>query len=307
MTVQIIMATYNGEKYIREQIESIISQTFSNWELIIHDDGSTDRTLKIVSEFTEKDSRIHLLKDNIKFHNSSANFFHLLKSIDNNIDYICLCDQDDIWLPQKLEKSIAEIEIIEKKDIPVCLATDVCLIDSYGKKYVDSFWNYANVFRKSNFRTLFLENTATGCTMIFNAKVLEYINELKEEEIKNIIQHDWFIALICASDGIYKQIGVPLVCYRQHESNVVGARKTCFYEKLNPKEGVNSLKRIKLLKKRILLQLNVIVNTITNDINKKSAKNFLSYNFLRHKIFCIRYGVYKSSSISKLLIKVLFY
>jgi len=301
------MATYNGEKFIREQIESIISQTFTDWKLIIHDDGSTDNTLTIITEYIEKDSRICLINDNLKFHNSSANFFHLIKNIDKNTDYICLCDQDDIWLPQKLEISINEMEKIGNKSLPVCIATDVCLIDSNGKKYVDSFWKYANINTKSNFRSLILENTATGCTMIFNSIVLEYLYDLTNEEIKNIIQHDWFIALICASDGIYQQLCIPLVCYRQHDGNVVGARKTCLYNKLNPKEGIKSLKRIKTLKKRIFLQLEVLLGKIQDEMSKKDIKKFLSTKLLKHKIFSIRNGFCKSNYFSKSLIKVLLY
>ena len=103
MLVQIVMATYNGEKYIEKQIESIISQTITDWSLLIHDDGSTDETIKIIKHYEKKDSRIHLLDDNILFKNSSANFIHLIRNSDDSAKYLSLCDQDDVCFPNKLE------------------------------------------------------------------------------------------------------------------------------------------------------------------------------------------------------------
>lgn len=308
MFVQIVMATYNGAKFIRQQIDSIIAQSFTNWSLLVHDDGSIDDTVNIIKDYEQKDSRIKLLGDGLEFHNSTANFIHLLKNVDKTADYICLCDQDDIWNDNKLEILLSEMKQNDKNtEVPVCLSTDVSLIDSEGKKYVDSFWQYAKVFAKSNFKTLILENTATGCTMVFNRKTLDYIYSLSDSEILNIIQHDWYIALVCAADGIYKQIEISLVGYRQHNENVVGARKTNLLEKINPKKCRASLSRITELKKRIFQQLSV-VETHINSVNcKKNAKDFRESKFVAHKLFITLNGFCKSKSISKALIKLLCY
>lgn len=308
MLVQIVMATYNGSKFIKQQIDSIIVQSFSDWELLVHDDGSTDDTVNIIKDYVQKDSRVKLLDDGLKFHSSTANFIHLLKNADKSADYICLCDQDDVWSEKKLEILLSEIEKTGKKnEVPVCLSTDVSLIDSEGRKYIESFWQYAHVFTKSDFKTLVLENTATGCTMIFNRKTLDYVSLLSDSEISNIIQHDWYIALVCAADGIYKQIEVPLVGYRQHNENEVGARKTNVFEKLNPKKCRESLARIAKLKKRIFQQLFVVENHI-NDVGcMKKAKKFRKSKMILHKSFILTNGFCKSKSIPKSIIKLFCY
>ena len=89
MSVAIVMATYNGEKYIAQQIDSIIAQTHQDWQLLVHDDGSSDSTMQIVAEYEKQDSRIRLIDDGVQFHNSSANFIHLLKNVDDKAEYIC--------------------------------------------------------------------------------------------------------------------------------------------------------------------------------------------------------------------------
>ena len=108
--IEILMATYNGEKYIREQIDSIISQTYSNWTLLIRDDVSKDDTVKIIKEYEKKDKRIKLLEDNKGNLGFVKNFEELLKN--SSEDFIMFSDQDDYWLEDKIEKYINELKKI---------------------------------------------------------------------------------------------------------------------------------------------------------------------------------------------------
>ncbi len=308
MAVAIVMATYDGEKYIIEQINSIISQTYKDWKLFIHDDGSTDNTVEIISQFTKSDSRIHLIKDGLKFHNSTANFIHLLKLIPNDFNYICLCDQDDVWEVNKIELCLGEMEKIpEKENKPVCISTDLSLINQEGIQFEHSFWKYSNMNLNSNYNFLMVENTATGCTMMFNRKVLDYIFKLSNEEILKIIQHDWYIALICASDGVYKQLAIQTMRYRQHSNNVVGARKTSIINKLSPKSFITSLKRIKKLKKKVKEQLTLVEKNITNEENKTITEQYIQSNGIFHKIIMIINGICSDSSFGKKIIKLIMY
>ena len=100
--IDILMATYNGGEYIAAQIRSLQNQTFSDWHLIVHDDGSTDDTMKIVNDFCKIDNRIEVLDDGKSFHGPAGNFVHLMKS--STAPYMIFCDQDDIWLEDKLQK-----------------------------------------------------------------------------------------------------------------------------------------------------------------------------------------------------------
>src|SRR6476661_5807360 len=105
--VDILMATYNGEKYIENQLLSLIAQTYKSWTLYVHDDGSTDGTLSIIEKYQKIDSRIIIIEDNIIFKSASKNFVHLIKHSKNN--YTIFCDQDDIWFESKLESLFLEI------------------------------------------------------------------------------------------------------------------------------------------------------------------------------------------------------
>ena len=118
LSLAILMATYNGEEFIREQINSILNQTYKNWKLIIHDDGSTDNTVDIIKEYTKKyPNKIILIEDNIKCNGAKENFSHLIKIAykNFNFDYILFSDQDDIWLPNKIEVSLSKIQEMENK------------------------------------------------------------------------------------------------------------------------------------------------------------------------------------------------
>ena len=126
--VNIILATYNGEKYIEQQLLSLMAQTYTKWKCIIHDDGSKDKTVKIIKKYQKLDSRFVLIEDKISNKNAGKNFLHTLKF--GKADYFCFCDQDDIWLDNKLQKLV---NAIEKKDnsIPqVVFCNAHCFISS---------------------------------------------------------------------------------------------------------------------------------------------------------------------------------
>lgn len=307
MSVAIIMAVYNGERYISEQISSIINQDYKDWNLFVHDDGSSDSTVDIVKKYASEDSRISFVDDGIVFHNSSANFIHLIKTV-KKFDYICFCDQDDFWEPYKISECLSEICELEKKaDGPVCISTDVSLMDSEGNVFVKSFWDYANVNDSSTFQSLIIENTATGCTMMMNNRVADYIESLTDDDISRIIQHDWYIALICASDGAYHQIRRQLVRYRQHDKNVVGAHKTTVLKKLTDGSFFSSIARIRKLKKAICSQLDLVSSRLKNKSNIDISADYLKKGFIYHKYVLLKNRMCFSNSIKRSIIQFLFY
>lgn len=219
--IAILMATYNGEKYLRQQLDSLLKQSISNWQLYIRDDGSTDNTMSIIQEYCTIDNRITILKDADKNKGARDSFFSLLESVDS--PYYLFCDQDDIWLETKVEKCYLEIKKTEEtnKDLPILVATDAKVVDSDLKVINTSFWAYTKVKPAILIKKHYLQvfNFAPGCTMMFNRALKKMVNPIPE----NILMHDWWLLILAERHGVIKTIDESLILYRQHSSNTLGA------------------------------------------------------------------------------------
>jgi len=223
--VQILLATYNGEKFLREQLDSIINQEYKSWELLIHDDGSDDNTISILNEYkTNYPKKINLLVDKKIFSSASKNFFHLIKHRCRDANLYCLCDQDDIWHQSKLKLIIERFNLKEDKE-PLLIHSDLSLIDANGKLLEKSHNKLIN-----NQKTLVSKNNSLyynpipGCAMSINAVLADKISYNKF-----MVMHDWWILLSAIYENatvIY--IRLPLVKYRQHSGNVLGYKKVNF-------------------------------------------------------------------------------
>ena len=122
--VDILMATYNGEAFVEEQVRSIVNQTYTDWRLLIHDDGSTDKTLDILHRLAHKDKRIVVIEDETSKLGVAKNFIHLVTK--SSAPFCMFCDQDDIWLPNKVEKMLHAIQQYNQ-NIPQVLYTNAFL------------------------------------------------------------------------------------------------------------------------------------------------------------------------------------
>lgn len=223
----ILLATYNGEKYIEEQILSIINQTYSNWRLIIRDDGSNDRTMNIIKHYKKIDKRIDILKDDNDNIGSSLNFGILLQfAYEKDFEIFFFCDQDDLWSKDKLEiqlGQIAKLERISGKDVPIMVYSDLVVIDSNLNLIDKSFMHYQGLAKEDKRLTnlLLTQNIVTGCAIAINRKLASIALPFPTD----ILMHDWWIALCCSLNGVVKFISKPLVFYRQHGENQVGAKR----------------------------------------------------------------------------------
>ncbi|EPC17559.1 glycosyltransferase family 2 protein [Lacticaseibacillus paracasei] len=222
LNVAICLATYNGEEFLENQIESIVSQSFSNWKLFIRDDGSEDRTPEIIKQFVQKyPSKIFDLSKIRGGGSSKANFFTILHWVTEyqDSDYYMFCDQDDVWLPDKIALSISAIGV---SSLPKLVHTDLKVVDGSLNTIANSFISYSNLDpRKRDFAHILVQNNVTGCTMLWNRS----LNKLVDlQTTDSILMHDWWIALIAASFGTITFISTPTILYRQHEENVVGAQ-----------------------------------------------------------------------------------
>jgi len=200
--ISVCIPTYNGEKYIKEQLGSILYQLSESDEVIISDDFSTDATLKIIENF--KDNRIKIFPNN-HFHSPIFNLENALKQA--NGDFIFLSDQDDIWLPNKVEITL---KALEKFDLCV---SDCELIDADGRLLYPSFFKL-NHSKKGFFNNL-IRNSYLGCCMAFRRDILKYILPFPP----SIAMHDIWIGLCVELWGNSLFIENKLIKHRRHGDN----------------------------------------------------------------------------------------
>ncbi len=286
--VDILLATYNGEKYIKEQIDSILNQTYKNISLIISDDSSTDNTANILKEYEKNDKRITLFlqKKNL---GSNKNFEFLLSKISN--DYYMFSDQDDVWNKDKVEICINEV----LKNNADLVFTDLEIVDENLKVLNKSFNRKKRLIRKimkyNDYRLEYLYNCVTGCTMM--AKSSNLVDILPFPGNKDIL-HDYWIALISSITGKICYIDKATIKYRQHEKNQVGTKRyTSKFDKFNEKRNYIIDLKINKFKTYIendkyfddnLKKLNKFALNYFLDIKDKKNINFKGYN-VYHKIF----------------------
>ena len=220
--VEILLATYNGERYIREQIDSILNQDYENWIVRACDDASTDKTYQILMEYKEKfPDKIIIEKRQKGFGSAKLNFAHLIQN--SSCDYVMCCDQDDIWLPNKISLTLQEMKRNEKDEIPVLVHTDLKVVDAKLNVLSDSFFEHSNYNKKPQYKDLLIQNHVTGCTMMMNRALVDLVN--LQEDYDDILMHDWLAAIVAAGLGKVAFVDCPTMLYRQHAVNSVGAKK----------------------------------------------------------------------------------
>lgn len=212
--VAVILSTYNGEKYIKDQIDSILKQTYKNIEIYVRDDGSKDRTAEILNEY-EKQGKIRLyVQENVGFIKS---FFQCL-SFCNDADYYAFCDQDDIWFEEKIERAVKLLN--EKKlDIPLLYFSDY--------DYYDEEMNFVSHFKSHkkgpSFRNAIVDCINMGISTVINKKARDII---VESEIQKSCGHDWTAYMICSGLGEVIYDKIPTVKYRRTGNNVSAGGKS---------------------------------------------------------------------------------
>ena len=219
--IDILLATYNGEKYLKEQLNSILNQTYKNIRIIISDDCSKDTTPEILKEYQKKDDRIelHIQKNNLGV---VKNIEFLLKQVKS--PYYMLADQDDYWLPEKAEKSLEKLKE-EKADL---VFGDLEVVDKNLNTMYSSFNDYMLLTRKINkyinsYKVNYLYNCITGCTVLAKKETIEKIIPLPTNSKR--VLHDHWIGLMVALNGKLAYVPEKYIRYRQHGNNEVGTEK----------------------------------------------------------------------------------
>ena len=223
--VDIVLATFNGARFLSEQLASIEAQTYRDWRLIVRDDGSTDGTPAIIEAFARRHGdRVRVLRDGRGRLGACANFAAVLEASD--APYFMFCDQDDVWLPEKIAdllRSLHEIERQQDGATPILVHSDLIVVNEELRVLHPSFWRYARLLNPAAPRRPagpILRNFVIGCASIGNAALRQAALPIPAEAV----MHDWWIALVAANLGKIVEHEGPTILYRQHSSNEVGAK-----------------------------------------------------------------------------------
>jgi len=217
--VSILLSTHNGDKYLQGQLLSLFSQSCISFNVVARDDGSSDNSKKILKSYNVE---ILSSDENTGVKKSFSKLLeYALKSTNSN--YFMFSDQDDVWKEDKIEKTMQKIQEIEREypDKPILIHTDLEVVDENLQTIDKSFWHFENIDPSSNaFNKLLMQNTITGCTVMINRKLAELTLPIPDEAI----MHDWWLGLVASKFGKIAYVNEPLIKYRQHKKNSIGAK-----------------------------------------------------------------------------------
>lgn len=217
MKIHILLSTYNGEAFLAEQIESIQAQTVTDWTLLIRDDGSSDSTPDVIEQFVQADSRIRFINREHRVNVGVIKSFYELVHTEK-ADVYFFSDQDDVWLPEKMELTLAEAAKYDGSE-PLLVYTDLKVVDQDLDVLVESMVTKQSHHGNTRLVEELTENTVTGGTMMINHALAELW-----QTTEPVLMHDWYLALLAAACGHLVYLPVPTELYRQHGKNVLGAR-----------------------------------------------------------------------------------
>ncbi|WP_241647799.1 glycosyltransferase family 2 protein, partial [Rosenbergiella metrosideri] len=221
--IAILLCTYNGEKYLREQLDSIIYQSYKNWVIYASDDGSADDTITILNEYQLKIGKEKLVILSGPKKGFAWNFISSLQHNGEGFEYFAFCDQDDIWHHNKLERAVEFVYSTERDPFKECLlyGARTFLVDDTGRSIGKS-----NLFRrKFSLNNALVQSYAGGNTMLISNALREKVKLLPSN--LEVVSHDWLLYIYCtALDGEVMYDREPCLYYRQHGHNLVGSNRT---------------------------------------------------------------------------------
>lgn len=211
--IQIFMSTYNGAKYIVEQIESLLTQKNIDIVLQIRDDGSTDETVDILARYNE-DERIKVRFENNRGYAKS--FFSILQNVDRTCDYFAFSDQDDVWLENKVSEAVRCIEAVEDKTVPLLYVSALTRVNE--KLEFLSLQDFPNL--KLNLKGEFTRHRLAGCTFVFNQYLLDLMLKFNEN-LMNLVAHDELMTIVCIAHSKGRVLFDPrsFILFRRHGNN----------------------------------------------------------------------------------------
>lgn len=221
--VDILLATYNGAAFLKEQLESVLAQTHQDWHILARDDGSSDGTPAILDDYAKAHpEKFTVLCDGLRLGAKGA-FSALMAQ--STAPYVAFCDQDDFWLPEKLElllTAMREAELRHGCRRPLLIHSDLEVVDERLVTLAPSFWLHQGIEpRRDRLPQLIVQNVVTGCASLFNKALLEAALPIPPEAF----MHDYWLSLVASACGEIVAVPEQLVRYRQHGKNTLGAKK----------------------------------------------------------------------------------
>lgn len=297
--IDILLATYNGEKFIKELLDSLLKQKCEeDFCIRIRDDGSKDATCKILKGYQKQyPEKIFVERNLIPTGSAKCNFFKLLE--DAKGEYVMFCDQDDIWEERKIQITIDAMKQKEKvaPTRPVLVCTDLKIINEKKEILSASFRRYMNLEKDGKLRRIILQNNVTGCTMMINRPLLNLMK--KEVRVENILMHDHYAAILALLFGELIYLDASPILYRQHADNSVGAKnaKSFSYLFSRWKKGKKQYRKDLFASAR---QVNEILNCFANEKIEESSRKLLEeyakieeMGKLQRIRFYLKYKVFK--------------
>lgn len=304
--VAVLLATFNGEKYIAQQLDSLLAQEFKDFELYISDDGSNDRTAAILNSYSERFSgRMHILErreqadKNCALNAACGNFLYLLEKVQS--DLYLFCDQDDLWLENHIQILVEKYNSLNEneKSLPVLVYTDLSIADSELNIMHRSDSAYMNR-RVQDKHSYFFSTGIRGCACMVNDKLKKSVFQNKEmlhKNMKKIEMHDIFVALVASFFGNIYFINVPTLLYRQHGTNTsdgIGKKRT-LSEMLKKGVSLSRYKNSYMTLKKDFAQRQVyaefFLTYFESFLSEKERKTMHTFIHLseRNKFFRIRF------------------
>ena len=231
--IAVLLSTYNGEKFLAEQLNSLLAQSHKNFILVVRDDGSHDRTVSILESYASRYSeQIRLLPCDGENFGASGGFAFLVDYVIKNKEslglkssYLMFCDQDDTWFPEKIEKKLTLMLAMEADNdctLPILVHSDLEVVSEQNTVIAKSLINYQGLeIERNSFPNLLISNLVTGCTALINESLAKKALPVPGDAI----MHDWWLALVATAFGKLVFMDIPLVHYRQHGNNTIGAKE----------------------------------------------------------------------------------
>ena len=286
-TVAILMCTHNGEKFLQEQIDSIISQTYRRWHLYVYDDASSDNTEKIVRQYQNQYPDT-IFFTSVSYKHFAKNFLSAVCSVPNKYSFYAFSDQDDIWMNDKIENAITALKQLDN-NIPSLYCTRTTLVD-VNAQYI----GLSPLFKKPpSFKNAIVQSIAGGNTMVFNNAAHSVI--CKAGAKVDIVSHDWWVyQLISGAGGNVIYDPSPSLLYRQHSNNLIGSNigMMARFKRIGMlihgrfrswnNQNIVALKGAKLLSNE-------------NDLLVKKFESLRTMNILSRIVLFIRCGFYRQT------------
>lgn len=298
MIISIALCTFNGEKYLLDQLQSIGSQTRKPDEMVVCDDASTDNTLDILNAFRKNSPfPVHIIRNDSNL-GSINNFGKVLQLCKG--DVIALSDQDDIWLPQKIQVTLDQMMALEERygnDKPLLVHTDAKVVDSNLQEIAQSLWQYqkSNPAKGLTLGSLLLQNVATGCTVMLNRPLRDMALPISPDAM----MHDWWLALVASSFGHTEHISEPTMLYRQHGRNDTGAKawnaRAAVRRLSDLEETIRNMKKVNI---QLQCQAAAFIERY-QDVLRDSDREIMAalshlneYNYFLRRYYMIKYGFF---------------